>query len=188
MKEKSSSLSDKVGLPLFAYHPDPLATGSVEPSEARCACCARARGFIYTGPVYAVEDLDREICPWCIADGSAAARFGAAYIDDHTLVRAGLPEEVIREVTQRTPGFRSWQGEAWKCCCGDAGVFHGHPSPEHLLSLNPTALEQFLSLTGWSPEQWKEFIADVYVPGGSPGIYHFTCRNCNKPMYGWDAD
>lgn len=58
-------------LPAFRYHPDPVATGSVIPSNAECRICGEARGFIYTGPSYGDEGLTDEVCPWCIADGSA---------------------------------------------------------------------------------------------------------------------
>jgi hypothetical protein len=64
-------------LPDFPYHPDPLATGSIEESPADCVSCGRARGFVYTGSVYAVEEAE-PLCPWCIADGSAAAFLGTA--------------------------------------------------------------------------------------------------------------
>ena len=188
MKAKTSGLSDKVGLPWFTYHPDPLATGSVEASGARCVFFVSERWYIYTASVYTAEKLAGQICPWCIADGAAAARFGATYSDDHALIQAGVPEAVIEEVTQRTPGYHSWQGEAWKCCCGDACEFRGQPGREHLLTLDRSALEQFLSLTHWTPEQWTEFVADVYTPGSSPAIYQFACRNCNEKKYGWDSE
>ena len=58
-------------LPTFKYHPDPVATGNVVQSDTECVCCGKARGFIYAGPVYAIEEYDHCICPWCIADGSA---------------------------------------------------------------------------------------------------------------------
>lgn len=67
-------------LPHFKYHPDPGATGSVEVSTATCRCCDQARGYVYTGPVYAREELEVAICPWCFEDGSAAERFGAELI------------------------------------------------------------------------------------------------------------
>ena len=189
MKAKNPArVSDQVGLPWFTYHPDPLKTGSVEASEARCVCCGRERGYIYVAPVYAAEKLTSQLCPWCIADGSAAERFGATYSDGHSLIQAGVPEAVIEEVTQRTPGFHSWQGEDWKACCGDACEFHGQASRAHLLALDASALEHFLSLTHWTPEQWTEFVSDVYEPGSSPAIYHFACRKCPKTKYGWETD
>ena len=76
-------------LPTFKYHPDPLATGSVEKSCTTCACCGKARGFIYTGPVYADEEYDQCICPWCIADGSAHEKMEASFTDDAGIVGGG---------------------------------------------------------------------------------------------------
>jgi uncharacterized protein CbrC (UPF0167 family) len=95
-------------LPQFTYHPDPVATGSIKLSGTVCICCEKARGYIYTGPVYAGEELDEQICPWCIADGSAAERFGAEFTDAAG-VASGLwpavPDSVVEEVSRRTPGF-----------------------------------------------------------------------------------
>ncbi|MFI9835323.1 CbrC family protein [Streptomyces sp. NPDC051913] len=34
-------------LPVFRYHPDPIATGAVRASAETCACCERATGWIY---------------------------------------------------------------------------------------------------------------------------------------------
>ena len=68
-------------LPTFRYHPDSIATGSVKPSDKECRSCGEARGYIYTSSVYAEESLDEEICPWCIADGSAAEKFDASFCD-----------------------------------------------------------------------------------------------------------
>ena len=68
-------------LPTFRYHPEPLTSGSIVSSDLTCQCCGRARGYIYTGPVYAEEELNEALCPWCIADGSAAGRFQANFVD-----------------------------------------------------------------------------------------------------------
>nr|WP_237539126.1 CbrC family protein [Streptomyces sp. SID486] len=40
-------------LPAFPYHPDPIGTGAVVRSEAECASCGQARGYVYAGPVFA---------------------------------------------------------------------------------------------------------------------------------------
>jgi uncharacterized protein CbrC (UPF0167 family) len=66
-------------LPVFRYHPDPVASGSVHESREVCACCGVARGYVYAGPVYAVDELDDKICPWCIADGKAHKKFDATF-------------------------------------------------------------------------------------------------------------
>src|SRR5437764_13484906 len=111
-------------LPDFPYHPDPLATGFVEASEATCPSCDRARGFIYTGPVYAADELSESICPWCIADGSATARFEAMFTDDQP-VPEDVPADVVELVTTRTPGFRGWQQEHWLDHCADRAAVLG---------------------------------------------------------------
>src|SRR5690348_13816236 len=102
-----------MSLPAFLYHPDPIATGSVKPSDVVCRCCCQARGHIYTASVYAPVTLRDCICPWCIADGSASGKFDAMFSDGHPLAEAGVPDEVVEEVTKRTPGYNSWQQEVW---------------------------------------------------------------------------
>jgi uncharacterized protein CbrC (UPF0167 family) len=47
-------------VPRFRYHPDPIATGSVVPSDATCALCSEARGYIYTGPVHCEEEHEAD--------------------------------------------------------------------------------------------------------------------------------
>ena len=44
-------------LPNFRYHPDPVATGNVVPSDTVCLCCGQARGYIYKASVYCRESL-----------------------------------------------------------------------------------------------------------------------------------
>src|SRR5260221_13258141 len=116
-------------LPEFKYHPNPLETGSIKESDNNCRCCCeQKRGFMYVGSVYAIEDLDDCICPWCIADGSAADKFDASFADDLNLIKAGVSLEIIHEVTGRNPGYISWQAEYWEAHCEDACEFHGDPT------------------------------------------------------------
>ena len=82
-------------LPTFRYHPDPIATGSVKVSDAVCRCCEQTRGYIYAASVYARDSRRDSICPWCIADGSAARKLEAMFSDDDPLAQAGVPDEVI---------------------------------------------------------------------------------------------
>jgi len=98
-------------LPVFVYHPFPLQTGAVKPSTDACACCGQPRGFVYTASVYGSSELRGKLCPWCIADGSAASKFELYFSDDHPLLKSGVPKEIVDEVTRRTPGYISWQQE-----------------------------------------------------------------------------
>src|SRR5437867_876141 len=67
----------RVEFPEFPYHPDPRATGSVVVSDTSCVACGQSRGFVYAGPVYSQDELIDSLCPWCIADGSAAEKYDA---------------------------------------------------------------------------------------------------------------
>jgi uncharacterized protein CbrC (UPF0167 family) len=172
-------------LPTFRYHPDPIATGSVKPSEAVCRCCGKARGYIYTASVYARESQRDSICPWCIADGSAATKFEAMFSDDHPLAQAGVPDAIIDEVTRRTPGYSSWQQEVWLSCCKDASEFHGDASPAELQGLQGDALARTLMEWEWKERDWRQFVQH-YQAGGNPAVYKFVCRHCRKPSFAVD--
>lgn len=109
-------------LPVFRYHPHPIASGSIVASDAACVCCNQRRGFIYTGPAYSEAELEDALCPWCIADGSAHETFDA-YFTDPARVPDTISPDVIEEIAYRTPGFNAWQAEKWLACCGDAAAF-----------------------------------------------------------------
>ena len=168
-------------LPEFPYHPYPLKTGVIEASDATCLCCERTRGFIYTGPVYAVDELQASLCPWCIADGSAAERFEAMFTDD-VPVPEDVPAEVVSIVTTRTPGFSGWQQEHWLYHCRDGAAFlgtggwrevEGHPVAD--------ALRQEGLARGWSPEQIEEYLGSLDKEG-SPTAYLFRCHHCGTEL------
>jgi len=172
-------------LPTFRYHPNPVATGNFKESDKVCVCCGEARGYIYTGSVYARERLRDSICPWCIADGSAARKFRALFSDSEPLVQSGVPEETIEEVTTRTPGYNSWQQEIWLSCCKDACEFHGDAPRQELLALQGEGLVKTLAEWHWNEKNWPQFV-QYYKPGGNPAVYKFVCRHCGKTMYGVD--
>src|SRR6202050_2681489 len=96
-------------LPNFVYHPDPIGTGSIVKSGDECVCCHERRGHIYTGPVYALEELRDRICPWCITDGLAHEKYNAEFVDAAGIGDYGSWEPVSQAITEavafRTPGF-----------------------------------------------------------------------------------
>ena len=112
-------------LPAFPYHPDPVATGSVVESDGTCKACRRARGFVYEGPVYGPQELHGSVCPWCIADGTAAEVLGSEFTDVGVGVPDKVPSAVLEELAFRTPGFSGWQQEHWLYHCRDAAAFLG---------------------------------------------------------------
>ena len=170
-------------LPIFRYHPDPVATGSVVASAASCRSCGQSRGFIYAGPVYAEDDLEDSICPWCIADGSAAKRFHADFTDPDGIGGYGswdgVPADVVAEVARRTPGFSGWQQARWWTHCGDAGEFLGPAGRAELERLWPAAIESVRAESGYDHEEWQAYFEDLERES-SPTAYVFRCRHCGE--------
>jgi uncharacterized protein CbrC (UPF0167 family) len=173
-------------LPVFRYHPDPIASGSITASDARCLCCDTQRGYIYTGLTYCEEEIEDALCPWCIADGSAHRTFSATFSDaacfpDH------IPSEIVDEITQRTPGFNAWQQEKWLTCCGDAAAFVEPAGLTELRARYPQ-LEGVLMMyvvheLGISGGAAVRFLQSLDRDRG-PTAYVFGCRHCdNKPAY-----
>lgn len=173
-----------MSLPRFTYHPDPIATGSVIASPTVCVSCHQARGYVYTGPVYAEEEYDAEICPWCIADGSASTRLDASFTDDEGIGGGGewdeVPEAVVEEVARRTPGFSAWQQEKWWTHCGDAGQFIGRAGQAELQALGAGAIAAIQDSTGLDDgPQWDHFFGALRKDG-SPTAYMFRCTQCGE--------
>ena len=170
-------------LPVFRYHPEPLATGSFRAdADTPCLSCNRIRGYVYTGSVWTEKNfiLDDHLCPWCIADGSAAKRFGATFCDTGTL---DVPDAVREEIETRTPGFIAWQQESWLGCCDDGAAFLGSAGAKELrgkFSEARPSVEQVLrddyDLSG---KELKEFV-DSLSTESDPTAYLFRCLHCHK--------
>ncbi|HEY1178223.1 MAG TPA: CbrC family protein [Phytomonospora sp.] len=179
-KAMKRTAEDARPLPEFRYHPDPLATGSVRPSVTRCPVCEHVTGFAYATTPYGPGTV-RNICPWCIADGSAAARFGASFCDDFPLLESGLPHAVVVEVCERTPGFASFQQEEWQSCCGDACAFEGLLAPEDFATLDDATLLA-LNVPPDRLDDWRSgYTGDDY------GVFGFRCLRCGDRRYWVDV-
>jgi uncharacterized protein CbrC (UPF0167 family) len=175
-------------LPHFRYHPDPIATGSVEPSDVTCALCSQARGYIYTGPVHCEEDHEEDLCPWCIADGSAFELLGAEFTDSEGIGSFGdaVPGEVADEIAFRTPGFNSWQQARWFSCCGDGAEFLGPMGAKQLAAIGPAAIEAIRTGGEWERgKQWEDHFRALDREG-EPTAYLFRCLTCHR--YGGYSD
>lgn len=169
-------------LPMFRYHPDPVGTGYVEPSSTACVACGRERGFIYTGPVYATDSPRSGICPWCIADGSAAERFDAIFTDDWG-TPADVPLPVLDEITRRTPGFSAWQQARWLYHCADGCAFLGAVGRREL-DPYPDAIEGLLHENdqfGWTAEDSQAYVNRLKA-SGQPTAYLFRCLHCGTHL------
>ncbi|MEU9283315.1 CbrC family protein [Streptomyces sp. NPDC048275] len=163
-------------LPQFPYHPSPVATGSVTASDEPCVCCAQERGWVYAGPVYAADAPDTGICPYCIAFGTAAERYGASFTDT---VDGDVPQDVVTAILERTPGFTAWQSPYWLTHCGDGATFLGRAGAKELQAY-PDAVDHLrreCAAWEWPPDQVEGFLGSL-EKDDQPTAYLFRCRVC----------
>lgn len=171
-------------LPSFRYFRDPLADGTfkVEP-DTPCLGCNRLRGYIYTGPVTTEKNfiLEYHLCPWCIADGTAARRFGALFNSAGTM--DDVSQEVMQEIEERTPGFETWQDLSWPVCCNDGAQYLAtvgakelkRDYPDAVAAVNEVLTEDY----GLSGAGHKEFF-DALSKDDQPSAYIFQCLHCKN--------
>ena len=172
-------------LPTFRYHPDPVATGSIAPSDATCLCCGEVRGYIYTASVYGPSRFRERLCPWCIASGAAASKYNCFFSDDTPLADAGLGRSIVLEVSRKTPGYSSWQQGEWQVCCGDACEFHGEATQRQLADLSGDRLAWHLRRWTWGERDWQRLV-EAYEPCGAMSVLRFVCRHCGQPTLALD--
>jgi uncharacterized protein len=175
-------------LPLFKYHLDPVKSEVVVASDANCICCGQARGCMYVGPAFTTNrDVRDNICPWCLADGSAATKYSAYFAGPQTLLKAGVARHIVDEVTKRTPGYFCWQSDHWQSHCNDACVFHGDATVDDIATAAPSTIEAWKAEYTMTNEDWANF-ADGYEPKGHAAFYKFICYHCGVVLFSWDLD
>jgi uncharacterized protein CbrC (UPF0167 family) len=171
----------ELSLPVFKYHPDPVASGSIIASDVKCLLCNELRGFIYIGAVYSAHDLDSALCPWCIFDGTAHRLLGAEFVDRMAVGDYGrwdaVPESVIEEVCHRTPSFNGWQQERWFTHCGDAAEFVGPVGAAELRSIDSSLYRAIAAESGYSGDELAEYM-ELLDKDAGPTAYAFQCRIC----------
>jgi uncharacterized protein CbrC (UPF0167 family) len=183
--------SGDLPLPKFQLFDDPVAAGVFERSADACDRCGRARGWLYTGPVYCEGDEPR-ICPWCIIEGSAARDAGCTFNDTGVIAHhpgddRDPPPDEMEQVAERTPGFNSWQGNHWFACCGHAAVFLGEADEADLRGRWAGAVPTILASGKGAFDDAEELIAGL-ERGGSTGVYVFACRHCGRLGGYFDMD
>jgi uncharacterized protein len=166
-------------LPTFRYHPDPVQSGSLVPSDAPCPVCGLDRGLSYVGPVYALDEVE-DLCPWCIADGTAAETFDAEFTDVEDAPSA-VPAEVLAEIARRTPGFSGWQQEHWLYHCADGAAFLGRVGSSLLTALPTDAQDAVLRAAEEAAggERSAELLGALDADS-TPTAYLFRCLHCQR--------
>ncbi|MEV3861596.1 CbrC family protein [Streptomyces sp. NPDC050095] len=160
-------------------------TGAIIASSEVCVCCGRSRGWIYTLGLYTAQEVPGRVCPWCIADGTAAERFDGEFVDAYGL--DGVSCEVLQEVTRHTPAFLAWQDPRWLVHCHDAAAYIGEVGYPRLAE-HPEALNQLstdLRLGGWhDADQLEGFLHSL---GEAASAMLFRCTICGHYLAYTDA-
>lgn len=167
-------------MPVFRYHPDPVATKAVVASPLSCASCGHARGYRVASH-YGRQRFEC-ICPWCVADGKAARRLGVSFAQDSD---EELAPAIWDELTHRTPGYESWQGERWLTHCGDACAFLGDLPADEVSHLPDDVEARFLEENDWL-DDWDDLKAAYATGKSATGLYKFSCMHCGTVRIGID--
>lgn len=167
-------------LPKFRFHTDPPAPHVLKDSSLPCAACGEIRGVSVTshyGPV-----SHECICPWCVADGTAAAKLDASFVQH---IEDPVEEALRDELNLRNPGYESWQGESWLAHCGIPCVFHGDLPPAEVLALPADAEAAFLAENDWL-DDWDDLKLAYSENRAHPALYKFVCGDCGFVRIGID--
>jgi uncharacterized protein CbrC (UPF0167 family) len=146
--------------------------------------CQRRRGWAYKTVHYGeyVAALQRgellEVCPWCIADGSAAAQ-GISFADGTPRIKAGIPEEIVREVTERTPSSPEFHQSAWQACCNDACAYLGLLSAAQIAGFFETGQVNLPSFLEGVRDRDTVFHA-LHMVEDSRAFWGFRCLHCGQ--------
>jgi uncharacterized protein CbrC (UPF0167 family) len=185
-------------LPQFRYHPDPVATGMlVAREDFICPVCRRSRAYAYVGPHisnnYGFENGE-EICPWCIADGSAAQTLNAKFATAHYLsaqAQAQMSPAARAELEQRTPSFLCLQQERWLDHHGEAAAYLGEVGFDRYLELPPAAQFAVRDCAGDNPREATrstDTVRKLRADGDGPTVYLFRCLHCGWSDLSGDPD
>jgi|SRR5690554_1513448 len=160
-------------IPVFKYHPNPLKTGVIEKRSTTCEVCGEKAEYIYVGPFYAIQEIEK-ICPWCIKNGKAAKKYNGEFQDAASCDKVDK-DEYLDELIHRTPGYMGWQQEYWLSHCGDFCAFIGYVGWNEIKSFI-SELENDVEDLGYTVENIEKYLR---INGHLQG-YLFECLHCNK--------
>lgn len=206
-------MTDTTALPTFTYYPDPVAGGAFRETGEPCPCCGEVRGWGYTLTPFCVGESPENICPWCIADGSAAQKYGtegspAKFTGDlfEVLRDAGgritrlanpfvdpstVPAGQREELATRTPRFLTWQEPQWLACCSTPAQYLGQPTGAELKALDDldNVLECLTVDSRWGADGTPvENRLNCVGPEESEVVYLFRCSECGRHLAYSDMD
>lgn len=177
-------MSSTSPLPFFRFHPKPLETKAIIPIEIVCRVCLQHRPHKYQGPFYSDVEVE-DLCPWCIADGSAAAKYRGEFHDKDS-VEGPVGIESIEELIHRTPGYLGLQEDDWPIHCGEICEFLNYAPWTQLnpfLSELMPDLERIAERLDTQPHRLIEELES----GHSLQSYLFRCSLCGSHRLAVDS-
>jgi uncharacterized protein len=181
-------------LPYFRYHPDPISTGRIKPSNNTCIVCGQARGYVYPDAGY-YDNEYHDICPWCIANGQAHEKLHVEFTRITDIGKTGadsacgdipdeksaeVPPSILEEVAFRTPGIFTWQTNYWLTHCGDAAAFINAVGYDELRNIGKDAIAGIHDCMNYYPDdKWKQLLL-VLDREDWPTAYLFQCLHCER--------
>ena len=98
--------------------------------------------------------------------------------DEFAGIKNTYPDEMLKELVERTPGYHGWQQEFWLAHCGDFCAFIGYVGWNDIKD----RLDEFANLE----EDCENFgirnsdLAKCLQKGGDCQGYLFRCLHCGK--------
>lgn len=164
-------------LPDFPYDADPLADGRFEERVITCEVCGQRRGWAYVGGMYAVEKPS-QLCPWCAADGYAAAKYQGHFQD---VDFPGDPSEESRNaVLTRTPSVVLWNPILWPDHCGECCTYMGTLSPAEQaeITAQESVQREAAELARSISSSWAAQVVLECADQGTLTLHLFQCARC----------
>lgn len=167
-------------LPKFRLSPNAYALDLFVAESGTCSCCGQARELKYNSSFYSREEPDY-LCPWCIADGSAAKHYEGEFNDylgiESVSADPDEPDSIVMdhvlllEVCERTPSYHSWQQEQWLVHCNQPCTFLGYTDYAEIQTLQAELQADIANM----PERYLQAISKTGDPVGG---YLFRCVKC----------
>ncbi|MGS2740051.1 CbrC family protein [Sinomicrobium pectinilyticum] len=178
-------------LPKFKYSPNAFDLDLFDKEEGVCDVCNEKRNLKYNSSFYSREEPEY-ICPWCIANGKAAEKYSGEFNDycgiegvspNPNDAAPAIPEELLLEITGKTPSYTSWQQEVWPTHCNEPCAFIGYADTKTIAPLMDE-LNEDIEKSGYGAELIKKHLSK----DGSLVGYLFQCVNCGQHRLHVDSD
>lgn len=164
-------------LPRFKYNPVAYDIKVFIHEVGECSVCNEQRSIKYDGS-FSADENPEYICPWCIENGAAAAKYDGSFVDYHGIENPNglVPRTMLDVVSLRTPSYIAWQQEAWLSHCNEPCAFIGYADRERIKPLIEELKEDIEVNIGFDPELiYLHLTTDGDIVG-----YLFQCVNCGK--------